>query len=59
MTASHLLQAEAVTLSYGDRAIIEGLDLTAAPEGEAELIALPLPWVDADASPVRAVLRVP
>lgn len=39
--------------------LLEGLDLTAAPEGEAELIALPLPWVDADASPVRAVLRVP
>lgn len=38
--------------------LLEGLDLRAAPEGEAELIALPLPWVGADASPVRAVLRV-
>lgn len=39
--------------------LLEGLDLTAAPEGRAELIALPLPWDGADASPVRAVLRVP
>lgn len=39
--------------------LLEGLDLSNAPEGEAELIALPLPWRGADASPVRAVLRVP
>ena len=26
-------------------------------EGDYELIALPLRWIDADASPVRAVLR--
>lgn len=39
--------------------LLEGLDLSAAPEGEAELIALPLPWRGADASPVRAVLRLP
>lgn len=37
--------------------LLEGLDLSAASEGVSELIALPLPWVDADASPVRAVLR--
>jgi len=37
--------------------LLEGLDLTAAPEGVAELIALPLPWRGADAAPVRAVLR--
>lgn len=37
--------------------LLEGLDLSAAPTGEAELIALPLPWVGADASPVRAILR--
>lgn len=37
--------------------LLEGLDLSAAPEGIAELIALPLPWEGADASPVRAVLR--
>lgn len=38
--------------------LLEGLDLSAAPEGEAELIALPLRWAGADASPVRAVLRL-
>lgn len=38
--------------------LLEGLDLHAAPVGLAELIALPLAWRDADASPVRAVLRV-
>ena len=31
--------------------------LDAVPEGDYELIALPLKWVDADASPVRAILR--
>lgn len=38
--------------------LLEGLELSAAPVGTAELIALPLPWRGADASPVRAVLRV-
>lgn len=37
--------------------LLEGLDLSRAPEGFSELIALPLPWQGADASPVRAVLR--
>lgn len=37
--------------------LLEGLDLSRAPEGPAELIALPLSWEGADASPVRAVLR--
>lgn len=37
--------------------LLEGLDLCRAPEGPAELIALPLRWEGADASPVRAVLR--
>lgn len=41
----------------GGVVLLEGLDLSAAPEGAAELIALPLPWEGADASPVRAVLR--
>ncbi|MFO0961381.1 MAG: cyclase family protein [Phycisphaerales bacterium] len=40
-----------------DIAIIEGLVLTGVPEGEAELIALPLRIEGADASPVRAILR--
>jgi len=42
-----------------DMAILEGLVLGAVPEGIYELIALPLPLVGFDASPVRAVLRAP
>ncbi|MDO9335241.1 MAG: arylformamidase [Caulobacter sp.] len=38
-------------------AILEGLVLTDPPPGDYELIALPLPLVGLDASPVRAVLR--
>lgn len=38
-------------------AILEGLVLTDVPEGQYELIALPLRLVGFDASPVRAVLR--
>ncbi len=38
-------------------AILEGLVLDAVPPGDYELIALPLPLQDLDASPVRAVLR--
>ena len=37
--------------------VLENLLLDAVPEGDYELIALPLKWVTADASPVRAVLR--
>jgi arylformamidase len=37
--------------------ILENLLLDGVPEGTYELIALPLRLVDADASPVRAVLR--
>jgi arylformamidase len=40
-----------------DMAILEGLDLSAVPDGLYELIALPLKLVGFDASPVRAVLR--
>lgn len=40
-----------------DQAILEGLVLTRVPPGSYELIALPLPLVGFDASPVRAVLR--
>lgn len=40
-----------------DMAILEGLVLGEVPEGRYELIALPLPLVGFDASPVRAVLR--
>ncbi len=38
--------------------ILEGLRLAHVAPGEYELIALPLPLVGFDASPVRAVLRV-
>lgn len=40
-----------------DMAILEGLVLDGVPEGEYELIALPLRLAGFDASPVRAVLR--
>jgi arylformamidase len=40
-----------------DMAILEGVVLKDVPEGTYELIALPLPLVGFDASPVRAVLR--
>jgi arylformamidase len=40
-----------------DMAILEGLVLAHVPEGEYELIALPLALSGFDASPVRAVLR--
>jgi arylformamidase len=38
-------------------AILEGLDLTHAPDGLYELAALPLKIASGDGSPVRAVLR--
>ena len=37
--------------------VLENLLLDAVPEGDYELIALPLKLITADASPVRAVLR--
>jgi arylformamidase len=37
--------------------VLENLVLDAVPEGDYELIALPLKLMTADASPVRAVLR--
>ncbi|HEY2257822.1 MAG TPA: arylformamidase [Variovorax sp.] len=37
--------------------VLENLVLDAVPEGDYELIALPLRLVSADASPVRAILR--
>ncbi|WP_219895034.1 arylformamidase [Aquisediminimonas profunda] len=42
----------------GDLRILEGLVLDAVPPGRYELIALPLAIEGADASPVRAILRV-
>jgi arylformamidase len=40
-----------------DLRVLENLMLDEVPEGDYELIALPLKLVSADASPVRAVLR--
>jgi len=40
-----------------DMRVLENLVLDAVPEGDYELIALPLKLTEADASPVRAVLR--
>jgi arylformamidase len=40
-----------------DLRVLENLVLDGVPEGDYELIALPLKLVEADASPVRAVLR--
>lgn len=40
-----------------DLRVLENLVLDEVPEGDYELIALPLKLVSADASPVRAVLR--
>lgn len=40
-----------------DMRVLENLVLDAVPEGDYELIALPLKLATADASPVRAVLR--
>ena len=40
-----------------DLRVLENLVLDDVPEGDYELIALPLKLVSADASPVRAILR--
>ena len=40
-----------------DLRVLENLVLDDVPAGDYELIALPLKWVLADASPVRAILR--
>ena len=40
-----------------DLRVLENLLLDAVPEGDYELIALPLKLIDCEASPVRAVLR--
>lgn len=50
------LAAHAAVLRHG-MTILEGLRLADVPEGDYELIALPLRLVGFDGSPVRAVLR--
>jgi len=54
--ASKELASHARFLAH-DMAILEGLVLDHVPEGDYELIALPLKLQGFDASPVRAVLR--
>ena len=53
---SKLLESHQVIRRRGLR-VLENLLLDAVPEGDYELIALPLRLTTADASPVRAVLR--
>ena len=50
------LPSHQVVRRHGMR-VLENLVLDAVPEGDYELIALPLKLLQADASPVRAVLR--
>jgi len=54
--ASKRLDSHQVLRQRGLR-VLENLLLDDVPEGDYELIALPLRWMSADASPVRAVLR--
>jgi arylformamidase len=49
------LPAHRALLSRGI-ALLEDLDLSAVPDGDYELVALPLRFRDLDASPVRAIL---
>jgi arylformamidase len=55
-TPSKTLDSHQVLRRRGLR-VLENLVLDEVPEGDYELIALPLKLVTADASPVRAVLR--
>jgi len=54
--SSTTMDAHLAVLRHDIR-VLEGLVLDAVPPGRYELIALPLPIVGGDASPVRAVLR--
>jgi len=56
--ASKTLDSHQVLRRRGLR-VLENLVLDDVPEGDYELIALPLKLATADASPVRAVLRAP
>ena len=50
------LPSHQLLLQHGLR-VLENLVLDAVPAGDYELIALPLKLTQADASPVRAILR--
>ena len=54
--SSKTMDAHKAVLKH-DMRVLEGLVLDDVPEGRYELIALPLPIVGGDASPVRAILR--
>ena len=54
--SSKAMDAHKAVLKHDIR-VLEGLVLDDVPEGRYELIALPLPVVGGDASPVRAILR--
>jgi arylformamidase len=54
--ASETLDAHRVLIGAGV-AIVEGLALAGIDPGRYALVAFPLRWVGADASPVRAALR--
>ncbi len=54
--ASKTLDSHHMILKH-DMRVLENLVLDHVPAGDYELIALPLAWIQADASPVRAVLR--
>ncbi len=54
--ASKTLDSHQAILRH-DMRVLENLVLDHVPAGDYELIALPLALVDADASPVRAILR--
>jgi len=53
---SKTMDAHKAVLKH-DMRVLEGLVLDDVPEGRYELIALPLPIIGGDASPVRAILR--
>jgi arylformamidase len=53
---SKTMDAHKAVLKHDIR-VLEGLVLDGVPEGHYELIALPLPIIGGDASPVRAILR--
>jgi len=55
---SKLLESHQALFKH-DLAVLEGLVLTQVPDGEYTLLALPLPLVGFDASPVRAILLPP
>ena len=54
--SSKTMDAHKAVLKHDIR-VLEGLVLDDVPPGRYELIALPLPIVSGDASPVRAILR--